>query len=209
MIGSKESEPARQGRPRAFDRDHALGQAVRVFWSVGYEGASLDALTKAMGINRSSLYQAFKDKNALFMEAVSHYERTVGRVASRALLDNAGPLRTDLRAFFHAIIRSATEPGSPRGCMFTSALPDVAEAHPEVRAYLRSSCQSAEAFFIDRFRKAIAEGDLPELAPAPALATLATGLMHSLSLRARAGEPAKDLRRAVEECLVILAPEPT
>ncbi|HSX63504.1 MAG TPA: helix-turn-helix domain-containing protein, partial [Pseudoxanthomonas sp.] len=64
-----------RGRPRAFDRDAALRAAMLVFWQRGYEGASLGALTEAMGINRPSLYAAFGDKEALFREAVALYDK--------------------------------------------------------------------------------------------------------------------------------------
>src|SRR5712672_3301566 len=64
---------SRLGRPRAFDADRALDRALAVFWRNGYEGASLPALTKAMGINRPSLYAAFGNKEALFRKALQRY----------------------------------------------------------------------------------------------------------------------------------------
>src|SRR5690348_4805353 len=64
---------SRRGRPRSFDVDHALDRALKVFWRKGYEGASLPDLTKAMGINRPSLYAAFGNKEALFRKAIDRY----------------------------------------------------------------------------------------------------------------------------------------
>ncbi len=61
------------GRPRVFDVDEALDRALRVFWRKGYEGASLSDLTKAMRINRPSLYAAFGNKEALFRRALDRY----------------------------------------------------------------------------------------------------------------------------------------
>src|SRR6185312_13908821 len=67
------SGPAKRGRPRAFDAERALDKALRVFWRRGYEGASLPELTKAMGINRPSMYAAFGNKEQLFKKAVDRY----------------------------------------------------------------------------------------------------------------------------------------
>src|SRR3569623_2081793 len=66
---------AARGRPREFCVDDALSAALRVFWSKGYEGASLNDLTEAMGITRPSLYAAFGNKEALFRKALDLYER--------------------------------------------------------------------------------------------------------------------------------------
>src|SRR3954468_17375100 len=63
----------RKGRPRAFDAERALDAALTVFWRKGYEGASLADLTRAMGINRPSLYAAFGDKETLFRKAMDRY----------------------------------------------------------------------------------------------------------------------------------------
>src|SRR6202795_3561961 len=63
----------RTGRPRSFDIDRALDRALQVFWRKGYEGASLSDLTKAVGVNRPSLYAAFGDKEALFRKVLGRY----------------------------------------------------------------------------------------------------------------------------------------
>src|SRR3954465_13916988 len=64
---------ATPGRPRTFDADKALDKALHVFWRKGFEGASLPDLTKAMGINRPSMYAAFGNKEQLFRKALDRY----------------------------------------------------------------------------------------------------------------------------------------
>jgi AcrR family transcriptional regulator len=67
LIGMKSKTAAAQpGRPHAFDPGAALERAMHVFWAKGYEGASLSDLTRAMRINRPSLYAAFGNKEELF-----------------------------------------------------------------------------------------------------------------------------------------------
>jgi TetR/AcrR family transcriptional repressor of nem operon len=63
-------------RPREFDREEALERATGVFWAKGYASTSTDDLLTAMGIGRQSLYNAFQDKRALYLEALERYQRT-------------------------------------------------------------------------------------------------------------------------------------
>src|SRR5438132_7710181 len=73
-IGMKsETAAAPRGRPRAFDPDAALDRAMHVFWAKGYEGASLSDLTRAMRINRPSLYAALGNKEQLFRKVLDRY----------------------------------------------------------------------------------------------------------------------------------------
>ena len=69
------------GRPRGFDEDAALEAAMRVFWEKSYEGATIGDLTEAMGINRSSIYAAFGDKEAVFRRVMERYrERRMSHI---------------------------------------------------------------------------------------------------------------------------------
>ena len=73
------------GRPREFDLDRALDQALEVFWRNGYEGSSIAELTEAMGINPPSLYAAFGNKEGLFRRALDRYTEQHGRYWDDAL----------------------------------------------------------------------------------------------------------------------------
>ena len=75
------------GRTRQFDVDEALDQALEVFWARGYEGATLPELTRAMGINRPSLYAAFGNKEQLFRKALDRYKTGPMAFLSEALRD--------------------------------------------------------------------------------------------------------------------------
>ena len=64
--GTNVRRPEAKRRPRAYDPDVALDQAMRVFWEAGYASSSLDDLGAAMAMSRPSLYGAFGDKEALY-----------------------------------------------------------------------------------------------------------------------------------------------
>ena len=76
-----------RGRPREFDRDAALRRAMVLFWERGYEGTSLEDLTRAMGISKPSVYAAFGCKEDLFRDALALFDATVGAETNRALRD--------------------------------------------------------------------------------------------------------------------------
>src|SRR5215467_14459164 len=103
------------GRPRAFDPDKVLDRALKVFWRKGYEGASLSELTKALGINRPSLYAAFGDKEALFRKARERYEEGPTGVLREALPEPAARLAAERLLFVTA--ENICAAGHPAGCM--------------------------------------------------------------------------------------------
>src|SRR5437763_10110226 len=101
------------GRTRQFDVDEALDRALEVFWTKGYEGASLPDLTRAMGINRPSLYAAFGNKESLFRRAVDRYANgPAGYVREALALPTA---RRVVERLFREGVRMGTDPKHPRG----------------------------------------------------------------------------------------------
>src|SRR6202035_971093 len=76
-----------RGRPRAYDPEVALDSAAQIFWEHGFDDATLDDLSTAMGMGRPSIYNAFGDKEALFLRALERFRDTVGSTPLRAMDD--------------------------------------------------------------------------------------------------------------------------
>src|SRR6201988_4589753 len=111
----KSERPAQLGRPRAFDPDAALERAMHVFWAKGYEGASLSSLTRAMRINRPSLYAAFGNKEELFSKVLDRYMDGPLAYFGKAL---AAPRARDVvEQIFFGAARMAGDPRFPSGCL--------------------------------------------------------------------------------------------
>src|SRR5437667_3316473 len=107
-----------RGRPREFDREAALEQAIDVFWRHGYEATSMSDLTKAMGINPPSLYATFGDKEKLFLEAIERYRGNQGEACPYAAEPTA---RSAIEKLLTDLAIEFTDTGHPRGCMMVMA----------------------------------------------------------------------------------------
>lgn len=194
----------RRGRPVQYDRERALQKVTDLFWSAGFTATSLDALSEATEMTRPSLAGAFGDKEALYIETLRRY-RDAGVEAMRASLSGKRALRTELTE----VLRNATDTyvapeTAARGCLLIGTASVEAVYRPAIREMLKESLGSFNAALEDRFRKAIADGELSPEADAAGLASVASAIMHSLAVRARAGEarPALDkLSRAAVDLI--------
>ena len=111
------------GRPREFDLDEALDRAMDVFWRKGYDGATLLDLTRAMRINRPSLYAAFGDKQALYRKALDRYAAGPARYVLEALAEPTA--RAVAERLFRGTVELVADPRHPRGCLLVQGAPDL------------------------------------------------------------------------------------
>ena len=187
-----------RGRPRGFDAEKALDQAMRVFWKHGYEGASLPQLTKAMGINRPSLYAAFGNKEALFRKAVDRYVEKTGCLMSDALA------RPTTRAVVEQLLKGVIgypAPGKIRGCLLVQGALACGDSADPIRKELALRRGAGESALRDRFERAMAEGDLPRHSDPAALAKYVATLQHGLSVQMAGGADRAELLAAVDVAL--------
>lgn len=175
-----------------------LGAATERFRTRGYAGTSLDDLVDATGLQRPSLYAAFGDKRALYLASL---ERTIER-AGRAfdqLLEADLPLEQSLKVMFRAVIDGfLTGETGPSGCIMVSTSATSAVDDAEIRARLAAFVKLEDGKIEQLL---IARGD-PRAA---AHARLATSVIHSLSVRARAGATREELEMLAADCVAMIA----
>jgi AcrR family transcriptional regulator len=184
------------GRPREFDVDKAMERALEVFWRHGYEGATLPALTEAMGINRPSLYGAFGSKEELFRKCLDRYTCAQGDSMARAL--DRPTAREAVESLLVATINLLTTAGRPRGCLLVQGALACGEAAESVRLELESRRAAGLEAIRKRLDQGKRDGDLPPAADCAALALFVTALMQGFSIQAAGGASRKALLRAAE-----------
>jgi AcrR family transcriptional regulator len=184
------------GRPREFDPDKALDVALHVFWSRGYEGASMNDLTEAMGITKPSLYAAFGNKEELFRKALDRYVDGPGGYVQVAL---AKPTVRDVVE--HLLFQAAdavTDPNHPPGCLAVQGALSCGEAAESIKQELMARRAHGERDLRQRFERAVAEGDLPKDTDAADLARYLSAILQGMAVQAAGGTSRAQLRKIAE-----------
>ncbi len=186
------------GRPRNFDPEKALEKALRVFWRRGYEGASLPELTKAMGINRPSMYATFGNKEQLFKKAVDRYCEEPTAHLEECL---AAPT---VREVAERLIRSTAErlasPKNPRGCLILQGALACGKESESIRRDLAARRAERELAICNRFAQA-KTGELPKGVAADDLARYVSTVMQGLAVQAASGATGEELLGIAEVAL--------
>jgi AcrR family transcriptional regulator len=192
---------ALRGRPREFCVDEALVAALRVFWSKGYEGASMTDLTEAMGITRPSLYAAFGNKEALFRKALDLYEREKLTYVGQAL--EAPTARGVAEHMLNGSLRNQTSREDPRGCLgVISSVACGAEADC-IRQEVLERGKIAHQAMVERMERAIAEGDFVGPVDAESITNYLYAIMQGMAVQAGAGASIVELQGLVATTLAV------
>jgi AcrR family transcriptional regulator len=184
------------GRPREFDPDKALDVALHVFWSRGYEGASINDLTEAMGITKPSLYAAFGNKEELFRKALDRYVDGPGGYVQLALAKPTA--REVVEHMLYEAADAVTDPNNPPGCLAVQGALSCGEAAESIKQELMARRAQGEKDLRERFARAIAEGDLPDDADAADLARYLSAVLQGMAVQAAGGATRAQLRKIAE-----------
>jgi AcrR family transcriptional regulator len=190
-----------KGRPREFDVDEALAAALRVFWTKGYDGASLTDLTDAMGITRPSLYAAFGNKESLFRKALDLYEREKLAYVGEAL--EAPTSRQVVERLLRGALEMQTSECEPKGCMRVIGSVSCSPEAESIRADLMERRQSSQRALCERMHRAKEEGDLPPGTDVDGLCAYLAAILGGMAVQAGSGASKAQLQGLVETALLM------
>ena len=194
---------ARTGRPRGFDRQEALQQAMHQFWRDGYESSSLAQLKGCMGdISAPSFYAAFGSKEALFAEVVALYIASHGHVMD-SLHDPALAPRQAIEQALRASARMQTDAAHPSGCLLVLSTSICPPRSPALRQQLDDDRVRTRAGLLGCVQRAIDSGSLPTTVDAVVLSAMFDTFLQGMTAMARQGVPLATLEAAIGQLMAV------
>ena len=186
------------GRPRQFDEDEVLDAAMKAFWANGYEATSLAELVSVTGLHKGSLYQAFGDKHALFIQTLKRYLQNVRRCKNQSLRQADTPLG-GIRAVLHGFIdMSEDDSDCPQGCMAVKMLVEMAPHDSEVQRIMEEHKNGMQATMQERLEEAQENGDLSDGKSVEMITALIMIFMDGLATQATGPMDHEDAHRMLD-----------
>lgn len=190
-------------RPREFDETAALEAALGCFWDRGYEATSVRDLAESMGLSAPSLYNAYGDKRALFVQALEHYlDHSMRERIER--LERSLPPKQAIRKFVVEIIDHSVRDRERRGCFLVNSALEVAPHDKKLGGLIADRLAELEAFFARSIRKAQAEGTVPRERVGKDLARLLLGTVLGIRVLARVRPQRASLESITRPVLALL-----
>lgn len=190
-------------RHKEFDRKQALQKAMEIFWSRGYEAASIENLTEHMGINRQSLYDTFGDKHALYLQALDHYRDVESRKLFE-LLERSDSVKRALRQLFDGVIERSLGGPDRRGCFMGNAMSELAGRCKETAAKTGSNMVAVEEAFYRALLRGKKEGELKHVHQPRAVARFLFSSLQGVLLTAKAAPDREILDDVVKVTLSVV-----
>ncbi len=169
------------GRAAILSRENALRGAMKLFWSRGYSAATMDDLQNAIGLQRGSLYAYFKNKKALFQEALDLYQSEIV-LERRKKVQEASSAKEGVELFFQMIIDHSLENPEFPGCLNTNTAAELSVIDKEISIRLSKGLKAWEKFWIEILEKAKREGELSKEKDSREIARLLITLTQGINV---------------------------
>lgn len=191
-------------RPKEFDEERAVESAMNAFWDNGYEATSTQDLCEATGLGRSSVYNTFKSKHALFERALTRY-RTIGLHARAELLDSAETGFDRVRAVLDGTVAEERANGN-RGCLMVNTAAEFGGRDEAVGAAVRADADGHLALLTEHIRTGQADGTIHRRRAAAELAQFVFTTVSGLRIMSRRGANEPEMRMVADIAVDALRP---
>ncbi|REK91971.1 TetR/AcrR family transcriptional regulator [Streptomyces inhibens] len=185
------------GRPKQFDPDAAVEQAMEVFWRKGYAATTPQDLVDAIGIGRGSLYNAFGSKHALFDKALRRY-RDSQALALIEMLEGSGPVKDRLRKTLRFLVEMDLADPDQRGCMAVNVAAELAGTDEGATELVRRMFDRTEGAFRALVEEGQRAGEIASGRDAHAIGSLLLNTVVGLRLMVRVAEGPDRLSRVID-----------
>jgi AcrR family transcriptional regulator len=138
---------------RKFNEDEVLTLAIDVFWAKGYTATTMLDLAKETGVQRGSLYNAYQNKNTLFLKSFTLYTHGFLQLVETEL--DQKDAKQAFSQLFNTIIERLTSDTDDKGCFSTRVIMEASQQCPDIHLCLLKFLDRIEALVQQRLEQAI------------------------------------------------------
>jgi TetR/AcrR family transcriptional repressor of nem operon len=190
-------------RNRQFDETQALVSAMRVFWEKGYEATSIQDLEDAMGLKRTSIYNTFGNKRALFERVLVCYKESV-MAKLFAEMDSAADIREGIRRLLNAALDIHYDEANPGGCLVVLSVLESDQHDSRAQASMQQTIHDLKNTLQSRLTRAKKSGELPERLDSAATATTIATTMTGMMVMGKANFTKAALKKTISQVVGLL-----
>lgn len=183
---------------KQFDMELVLDAAMVQFWRAGHAATSIDDLSRATGLNRSSIYSSLGDKDSLYLRCLDRYASRYGDRYDQALNGTSEDPLHAVRAFFDVTLQRIADPDLPDGCLIAQTAMTIPALSPAIAARAVQALEAQQA----RLRAALTAAKLPD---ADRFAVHLAAVNQSVAVMSRAGATRQQLRTITDISVSALA----
>ncbi|NIZ03043.1 TetR/AcrR family transcriptional regulator [Thalassospira lucentensis] len=190
-------------RPRAFDEESVLDNAMNIFWRKGFETTSVQDLVEETGLNRASMYSSFGDKKALFLRVLEHYSAKISTKRFEKLRETADGREAIVATFKDTTLQCCND-GRFKGCLMVNSGMELAPHDPDIAAISHRAFRRVEDMFANALRRGVDAGTISGDKNIRALARFLAASFQGVQLMARRGSDPETLQDYTETILAAL-----
>lgn len=188
------------GRPVGFDRDEAVRVVMQEIWQHGYEACSVKAMSERLGITRSSFYNAFGSREALFREVLLRYfEITPDLPFAKA--QRGDPILPLLSRTFRNVCRTRAADKDGKGCLAINSATELCNENDDLGPVLAGAVLGSLARLNTLLDWAVDQGELPPQSNTRGLALALQNLLIGVNTMSKIVRKEEDLWLATRTTL--------
>jgi TetR/AcrR family transcriptional repressor of nem operon len=190
-------------KKRQFDENQVMNQISQYFWDHGYSATKMDELSELTGLTKTSLYNAFGNKEALFSKSVDFYIEQQLAPFNKELPDTL-TLSEAVRGLFAMKFSNINNPLMSQGCLLTNSILELKSNNPTLHDHVIDSYEQVYAVMMSFFEWFVKNDKVTKGIDAQHLTDLFMTFQQGLNVQSRNQQAKKSMARAIEMLLTLL-----
>lgn len=185
---------------KQFNREKVLEVASSIFQKKGYNGTSIDEILKATGLSRSSLYDSFKDKHNLYLQALEFYnnaEKNIYETVDQKKLNGVEKIEFLFRQVVNHLINTPDD----NGCLMVNAAAEMSKQCEKTARFICNNKEHMHELFTGWLTEAQNDNVIKLSNPAKSYAPFLFNALCGLKVLSQSGATKTELNNVVKVTL--------